>query len=103
MKRLSPSPLASSVASPLRLRTETDHAWLGYAKATMRSSPRRKPGWVAHLGVQRGSQVNRGETLFTLDDTQQQAARDQAAANLRRLKAQWRRLQANLDYTRKTE
>jgi HlyD family secretion protein len=81
---------------------KNDHAWLGYAEGdnTFISAP--QAGWVARMDVQRGSEVHRGQMLFTLDDTQQQAARDQAAGVLPQITAQMAQAEANLDYTRKT-
>jgi len=81
---------------------KSDHAWLGYAEGdnTFISAP--QAGWVARMDVQRGDRVHRGEKLFMLDDTQQQAARDQAAAVLPQITAQMAQAEANLDYTRKT-
>jgi HlyD family secretion protein len=79
-----------------------DHGWLGYAEGDNAFVSAPQAGWVGRMVVQRGSAVHRGETLFTLDDTQQQAARDQAAAMLPQISAQMAQAEANLDYTRKT-
>jgi HlyD family secretion protein len=70
--------------------------WLGSAEGdnTFISAP--QPGWVAHLTVDRGTQVHRGQLLFTLDDTREQAARDQAAAAIPQMKAEIAQSKANL-------
>jgi HlyD family secretion protein len=70
--------------------------WLGYAEGdnTFISAP--QPGWVAHLSVERGTQVHHGQLLFTLDDTREQAARDQAAAAIPQMKAEIAQSEANL-------
>ena len=49
-------------------------------KATTPSSPRRRPDGWRDVAVQRGDAVKTGELLFTLDDTSQASARDQAIA-----------------------
>jgi HlyD family secretion protein len=79
-----------------------DHGWLGYAEGDNVFISAPQPGWVARMAVERGTQIHKGQVLFTLDDTQQQASRDQAAAVLPQIKAQMAQAQANLDYTRKT-
>ena len=59
-----------------------DEGWLGYGEgdSAMISAP--QPGWVTDLKVERGQTVRRGDLLFVLDSTQQQASRDQAQASL---------------------
>jgi HlyD family secretion protein len=79
-----------------------DHGWLGYAEGDNIFISAPQAGWVARMDMQRGDQIHRGEKLFTLDDTQQQAARHQAAAVLPQLTAQMAQAEANLDFTRKT-
>ncbi|HEY5238633.1 MAG TPA: efflux RND transporter periplasmic adaptor subunit [Rhizomicrobium sp.] len=59
------------------------------------------PGWVASLSVTRGQEVKPGDLLFTLNDTNEQSTRDQAAANLANLKAQFVQNQATLAYATK--
>lgn len=75
-------------------------AWLGYGEgdAAFVSAP--QPGWVTQLKVQRGQVVHRGDLLFVLDDTQQQAGRDQAAATLDAARASLAQEQSNLVYAR---
>lgn len=79
-----------------------DHAWLGYAEGdnTFISAP--QPGWLAKLKVERGDTVKPGQLLFTLDDTRETAARNQAAAAIPQIKAQLAQAKANLDYARIT-
>jgi HlyD family secretion protein len=77
-----------------------DHAWLGYAEGDNAFISAPQPGWVASLHVERGTFVHRGDLLFTLDDTAQKAARDQAEASLTAAKASLQQEQANLIYTR---
>jgi HlyD family secretion protein len=50
------------------------------------------------LAVERGQLVHKGDLLFTLDDTQQAASRDQALASLRQAKASLTQEEANLNY-----
>jgi HlyD family secretion protein len=78
------------------------HGWLGYAEGDNAFISAPQPGWLAHLAVERGDLVKRGQLLFTLDDTREQAARDQAAAVLPQMKAQIAQAQANLDFMRKS-
>lgn len=77
-----------------------DEGWLGYAEgdSAMISAP--QPGWVTELKVERGQVVRRGDLLFVLDSTQQQASRDQAQASLAQARASLQQEQANLVYAR---
>jgi HlyD family secretion protein len=84
-----------------------DDAWLGYAEGDEALIAAPQPGWVTTMKVQRGQSVHRGDLLFVLDDTREQAARDQAAASLQAARAQLAQArssltqeQANLGYTR---
>jgi HlyD family secretion protein len=79
-----------------------DHGWLGYAEGDNAFISAPQPGWVAHLHVERGDAVKPGQLLFTLDDTREAAARDQAAAAIPQIKAQLKQAVANLDYARTT-
>lgn len=81
---------------------EPPHGWLGYAEGDNAFISAPQPGWVAHLHVQRGDAVKPGQLLFTLDDTREAAARDQAAAAIPQIRAQLKQAQANLDYARTT-
>jgi HlyD family secretion protein len=77
-------------------------AWLGYAEGDNAFISAPQPGWVARLSVERGDAIRRGQLLFTLDDTREVAARNQAAATIPQIKAQIAQAQANYDYARKT-
>src|SRR6476646_5025211 len=81
---------------------QQEHAWLGYAEGDNAFISAPQPGWVAHLHVQRGDAVKPGQLLFTLDDTREAAARDQAAATIPQIRAQLKQAQANLEYARTT-
>jgi len=74
-------------------------AWLGYAEGDNAFIAAPQPGWVSTLHVERGDTVHKGELLFTLDDTEQRAARDQAEAALAQMKATLAQQNANLAYT----
>ncbi|HEY1632607.1 MAG TPA: efflux RND transporter periplasmic adaptor subunit [Rhizomicrobium sp.] len=79
-----------------------DHAWLGYAEGDSVFISAPAAGWVARMDIERGTVVHKGQVLFVLDDTQQQAARDQAAAVLPQIKAQVAQAQATLELNKKT-
>ncbi len=76
-------------------------AWLGYAEGEDAFISAPQPGWVASLAVRRGDVVKPGDVLFTLDDTQQLAARDEAKAALAQATAQLQQAQAKLAYATK--
>ena len=78
-----------------------DNAWLGYGEGDNAFIGAPQPGWVTHLYVQRGQVVKRGDLLFTLDETHERAARDQAAGTLAQMQAALTQQQANLDYNAK--
>jgi HlyD family secretion protein len=80
---------------------QDDAVWLGYGEGDNAFIGAPQPGWITHLYVERGQQVHRGDLLFTLDDTQERAARDQAAATLAQMKAALAQQEASLDYNRK--
>lgn len=75
--------------------------WLGYAEGEDAFISAPQPGWIASLAVKRGDIVKPGDVLFTLDDTQQLALRDQAKATLAQARAQYAQSQAQLAYARK--
>lgn len=75
--------------------------WLGYGEGEDAFVAAPQAGWVEKMTVHRGQEVKKGDVLFTLDDTQQRAARDQAYANLYAIKAQWTENEANLTYAQK--
>jgi len=76
--------------------------WLGYAEGDNAFISAPQPGWIAKLAVERGDQVKPGKLLFTLDETKELAARNQAAAAIPQMKAQIAQAEANLEYSRKT-
>ncbi|HSM96470.1 MAG TPA: HlyD family efflux transporter periplasmic adaptor subunit [Rhizomicrobium sp.] len=76
-------------------------AWLGYGEGDNAFISAPQPGWVSSLHVERGTYVHRGDLLFTLDDTAQIAARDQAIATLETVKASLAQEQANLAYAKR--
>jgi HlyD family secretion protein len=59
-----------------------DQGWLGYGEgdSAMISAP--QAGWVTELKVERGTVVKRGDLLFVLDSTTQQAGQEQASGAL---------------------
>ena len=94
---------AGAIAAALLLAScgrERPHGWLGYAEGDNAFISAPQAGWLAHLNVERGDAVKPGQLLFTLDDTREAAARDQAAAAIPQIKAQLAQAKANLDYTR---
>jgi len=78
------------------------HGWLGYAEGDNAFISAPQAGWVAHLAVERGDVVKPGQLLFTLDDTREAAARDEAAAAIPQIQAQLKQARANLDLARIT-
>jgi HlyD family secretion protein len=75
--------------------------WLGYGEGEDAFVAAPMAGWVSKLGVTRGQEVKKGDLLFILDDTQQRAARDSAAANLANIKAQMNQNAAAVSYASK--
>lgn len=75
--------------------------WLGYAEGEDAFISAPQPGWVASVAVRRGDVVKKGDVLFTLDDTQQLAARDEAKATLAQANAQLTKAKAQLAYATK--
>jgi HlyD family secretion protein len=78
-----------------------DHPWLGYAEGENAFISAPQAGWVAHVAVKRGDWVKHGDRLFTLDDTNQAATRDQANAAIALAQSQRVAAEANLELTRK--
>ena len=74
---------------------QTDTGWLGYAEGEDAFIAAPQAGWVAQLAVRRGDWVRAGERLFTLDDTNQAAARDSAQASIAVAQSQLVAAQAN--------
>lgn len=81
-------------------REKPDGSWLGYGEGDHALVSAPQAGWVTGLKVERGQVVRRGDLLFVLDSTQQQASRDQAEATLTQARASLRQEQANLVYSR---
>ncbi|MCP5412487.1 MAG: efflux RND transporter periplasmic adaptor subunit [Alphaproteobacteria bacterium] len=77
-----------------------DDGWLGYGEGDFAYVAAPQAGWVTQMQVERGKAVHRGDLLFVLDDTQQQASRDQAQAALAQARASLAQERANLTYAR---
>ena len=77
-----------------------DEGWLGYGEGDFAQIAAPQAGWVTNLKVERGTVVKRGDLLFVLDSTQQQASQDQAQAALEQARASLKQEQSNLAYTR---
>ena len=75
--------------------------WLGYAEGDYAFVSAPLAGWVTDLKVERGALVKKGDLLFTLDDTAQAAARDQALAAIAQTQGALAQAEANLDLARK--
>jgi HlyD family secretion protein len=75
-----------------------DTAWLGYGEGDYAFVSAPQSGWMTSLAIERGQIVHRGDLLFTLDSTGQQAGRDQAEATLVQAKASLAQEEANLKY-----
>lgn len=78
-----------------------DRAWLGYAEGDTAYVAAPQAGWVANLRVERGSSVRTGDLLFSLDDTNQAAARDQATAQIAQAQGQMAQARASLALAQK--
>ena len=70
--------------------------WLGYAEGDSALVAAPQPGWVADLRVERGAAVQKGDLLFRLDDTAQEAAADQAKAQIAQAEGQLGQARASL-------
>jgi HlyD family secretion protein len=77
-----------------------DNAWLGYGEGDYAYISAPQPGWVTQMKVERGQFVRRGQLLFVLDSTQQQAGRDQAVAAVTQARASLAQERSNLAYAR---
>ena len=75
-----------------------DDAWLGYGEGDNAFISAPQPGWVTGMKVERGTIVHRNDLLFMLDNTGQQASRDQAVAALAQARANLVQQQSNLIY-----
>ncbi len=77
------------------------NSWLGYGEGEDAFISAPQPGWVSSIAVKRGDVVKKGDLLFTLDDTQQLAMRDEAKATLAQAKAQLQQSEAAMAYATK--
>lgn len=78
-----------------------EHGFLGYVVGEDALIAAPQAGWVAKMAVQRGQEIKRGDLLFTLDDTREQATRDQAIASLSQAAAQMNDAKAALSLAQK--
>jgi len=78
-----------------------NQSWLGYGEGEDAFIGAPQPGWVSSIAVKRGDVVKKGALLFTLDDTQQLALRDEAKATLAQATAQLQQAQAAMAYATK--
>ena len=81
---------------------EKDQPWLGYGEGDFAYVSAPQAGWVTQMKIERGSQVHRGDVLFTLDSTREQSGQEQAQAQLAQAHASLRQENANLAYARTT-
>ncbi len=81
-------------------RQPVNDAWLGYGEGDAAFIAAPQAGWVTQMKVERGQTVHRGDLLFALDDTQQQASRGQASATLVAARASLKQELSNLEYAR---
>jgi HlyD family secretion protein len=79
----------------------TDNGWLGYAEGETAMIAAPGAGWVSGMTIKRGDTVQKGQTLFRLDDIRQEAATNVAKASLEAANAQIAEARANLAYTQK--
>jgi HlyD family secretion protein len=93
MKRIFAAMLMAGLAACGR---NGDRTWLGYAEGDTAFVAAPQAGWVANLRVERGAAVKTGDLLFSLDDTNQTAARDQAKAAIAQAQGQMGQAQASL-------
>ena len=83
-------PLLSVCLAALPLLACDDNGartWQGYGEGEYVRVAPLEGGIVKSVNVERGDKVTKGELLFTLENTQQQAARDQADAKLEQARA----------------
>ncbi|GLS20774.1 secretion protein HlyD [Labrys miyagiensis] len=73
---------------------EGSPGWQGYAEADYVKVGPTQQGTLVSLSVGRGDEVKEGQPLFSQDDTQDEAAVDQARQQLAQVKAQVANLQA---------
>src|SRR5262249_20377400 len=83
-------------------RQQKDQPWLGYGEGDFAYISAPQAGWVTQMKVERGTEVHRGDLLFVLDSTKEQAGTDQAQAQLAQARANLRQENATLAYARTT-
>src|SRR5690348_6150003 len=81
---------------------EKDQPWLGYGEGDFAYVSAPQAGWVTQMKVERGTEVHRGDLLFVLDSTREQASTEQARAQLAQARASLKEENANLAYARVT-
>jgi HlyD family secretion protein len=97
MKRFAPALLLLLAACG----QSEDHPWLGYVDGEDAFIAAPQAGWLARVNVHRGDQVKTGDLLFTLDNPNQTASRDQAEAAIALAQSQRVAAEANLALTQK--
>ncbi|HVU21464.1 MAG TPA: efflux RND transporter periplasmic adaptor subunit [Rhizomicrobium sp.] len=96
------TPLALSLLLGLAACGQSsDQPWLGYAEGDTAFVAAPQAGWVSNLKVERGAEVKTGELLFSLDDTNQAAARDQARAQIAQAEGQLGQALSSLELARR--
>jgi len=83
-------------------RAPKDQPWLGYGEGDFAYISAPQAGWVTQMKVERGTQVHRGDLLFTLDSTREQSSQGQAQAQLAQARANLRQENATLAYAKIT-
>lgn len=82
MTRVHPAFLLVALAALAGCDRPGEESWLGYVEAEYTYVAPLEVGRIVALEVDRGDQVEAGQPLFTLESDAEQAARDQAAAEL---------------------
>jgi HlyD family secretion protein len=77
-----------------------DDAWLGYGEGDNAFISAPQPGWVTEMKVERGTIVHRGDLLFVLDDTHEQAGATKPWPHWSKPKPAYVQQQSNLVYAR---
>jgi HlyD family secretion protein len=80
-------------------RNTASPVWQGYAEADYVKAAPVEQGLLTEISVARGDQIAKGAPLFTQDDTQERAARDQAARQLAQAEEQLANLEAGMKPT----
>ncbi|NJM92515.1 MAG: biotin/lipoyl-binding protein [Rhodospirillaceae bacterium] len=82
MTAFRPALLFAALAALAGCDRPSQDSWLGYVEAEYTYVAPLEAGRIIALDVERGDQVEAGQPLFTLESDAEQAARDQAAAEL---------------------